>query len=408
MASTSWTRSRGRPFSHVFPYLLFALGVTFSSSAQEVAVPPPALLYNDDSSVDTNPIQDVILRELERQLSEEMIDHVVLTGSSSVGGVSADTILLSEFGIAEDRIYLSLVIQDAQTGGTVGGAAGWSALDIGLFNQVARLYREISPLLLLPGYTGSREERVPDPPTSEAPRLVGGLRFVSSQDGVVVRRPDGQLLGVTEDGELVAEHLVIGASDRLPLVLERPGFYSRSLTVEIDPQDRVHPIELPDLDRATRVATYLGWTPQQVLGLALGGRYYLQPDQSFFQLELLYHLQKDFQGAATGGTSHFDTRLAGGRYFLFDYSFWFRVSLEGAFGVIYTTFPGREVEAYVDPYVVPIALSLEANGRHVAVFARFETRFALSGGRAFFPRGIVEIPGQELPIFATLGVLSKW
>ncbi len=369
----------------------------------------PVLLYNDDPSVETKLIEDVVLRELERRLSEDQIEYLLLDEVSSTEDSPVETVLVSEFGIAEDRLYLSLTLRDSDTGATLAGAAGRSSLDIGLFNQVARLYGEINPRVAMEDSPVGDEAAEEEEPAEEAPTLVAGVRFLSPQDGVEVRRGgDGQLLGITDGGEVIADYLVLGASEELPLLLERPGFYPKEITVEVDPEDRSDPILLPPLDRATRVATYLGWSPQQVLGLSLGGRYYLQPDLSFLQLEVLYHLQRDFSVEATGSSSHFDTRLAGGRYLLLGYSSWFRVSLEAAAGLIYTSFPAKEIEAYVDPYVVPLALSLEANGSNVSVFARFETRFALSGAKAFFPRGVIEVPGQDLPIVATLGVLSKW
>ncbi|MFP4430003.1 MAG: hypothetical protein ACOCW6_03155 [Spirochaetota bacterium] len=407
MASTSWTRSRGLPFFHAFLHLSFALGITLSASSQELALPRPVLLYNDDPSVDTKPIEDVVLRELERRLSEDQIEYLVLDDGFSTEDTPAETILVSEFGIAEDRLYLFLTLRSFDTGATLGGAAGRFTVDIGLFNQVARLYEEINPRVALQSSPAGDETAAAEP-AEEGPSLVSAVRFVSPQDGVEVRRGgDGQLLGITDGGEVVTDYLVLGAGEELPLLLERRGFYPKEITVKLGPT-REDPIVLPALDRATRVATYLGWSPQQVLGLSLGARYYLQPDVSFLQLEALYHLQRDFNAESTGSSSHFDTRLAGGRYLLLGYSSWFRVSLEAAVGVIYTSFPAKELEAYIDPYVTPVALSLEANGSNVSVFARFETRFALSGAKAFFPPGVIEVPGQDLPIISTLGVLSKW
>ncbi len=411
MASTLWNRSRSRSYLPILLWLLFAGVIAVPVVAQaEVGILPPVFLYNDDPTLDTEPIRNVILRELGRQLSQDQVDYIVLGNNVSVENAAVELVIVPEVGIAEERLYLSLTIKDGTTAATVAGAAAQSALDVGFFNQVARLYRQVSPRILSNRgleTDGSMEDEDGEEETS-TPTLVAGLRFVGPQDGVLIRQPDGRLLGVTEDGEAVADYVVLGGRERLPLVLESRGFYSKEFTVELGPDRRGQAVELPSLDRASRVATYVAWSPQQVTGLALGGRYYLQPDLSFLQLEGHFHLQKDFTVEAAGSSSHLDGRIAGGRYVVFDYLSWFRASLEAAFGLIYTSFPGRDLDAYIDPYLVPLALSLEANGSNLSVFARFEARFALSGARGVFPRGIIEVPGQDLPVIATIGVLSKW
>ncbi len=410
MASTLWNRSRSQSCIAFLLWLLLAGVVAVPGAAEEhVGILPPVVLYNDDPNFDTDLIRDVIVRELGRQLSQDRVEYRVLLEGASAETSSVDAVIVPEVGIAEGRLYLSLTVMDSTTGATVAGAAARSAVDVGFFNEVARLYRQVKPQLVgdsLPGNDDGSADGGPEGPS--APSLVAGLRFFGPQDGVHIRRQDGRLLGITENGKAMVDYVVVGSSERLPLVLEKPGFYREELTVELDSGRRGDAIELPSLDRASRVATYAAWSPQQVVGLALGGRYYLQPDLSFAQFEGYFNLQKDFTVDGNGSSTHIDGRLSGGRYFLFGYSSWFRASLEAAFGLIYTSFPGREVEAYIDPYVTPLALALEANGSNLSVFARFESRFALSGPRAVFPKGIIEVPGQDLPVIATIGVLSKW
>ena len=402
MAFTSWNPSRSLLNAGFF--LLLALSALTAATTQEVSIRSPELLYSDDPGLDAEVLRDVILRELSRQLEEDGRSPEVLPRDAGLNDARTETVLVPEFGIAEGRLYLSLTVRTRDTGATVGGAAGQSALDVGVFNQVSRLYRSIRPSL---------EEAIAEagrPPAergSVAPEILTSLRLESPQDEVEVRRLGGEVLGVTENGVIEVDYLVLGPSDELPLRLSRRGFYPRELTIQVDP-DRGQTIELPALTRATRTATYLLWSPQQVLGLGLGGRYYLQPDLSFFQAEGVFNLQKDFDSDAGGSSTHVDARLSGGRYLLFDYASWFRFSLEAALGLIYSGFPGRDFDAYWDPYVTPLALSLEANGTHISIFARFESRFALGGSRAVFEPGFIEVSGQDLPIIATIGVLSKW
>jgi hypothetical protein len=324
-------------------------------------------------------------------LGIEAADLVLGPKATAVArAVDADLAITGSYRIEENRIVLELRVYDAKQDRLIASAVRSGRTGLAVANLVNEAVVDALSLV--------EPAAQPVPPELEA--RVHGFTLRSADEGAEIL-VGGRPIATVEQGRAV----VPTATGNIGLTVEtrKAGFQTRSQKVRV-PREAGETALRP-LWPETRWAVEAICTTGQVLGLGLGGRYYLQPDSLFVSGDNYFYIQDNFASEASA-VLHDDVRFLVGRYFFFGPYSPFRVGLAAGFGGIATFFPGSGASGAFDFYVSPANLWLEWNTRAWSVYWRVEGKYALDDSSDLLARGWLELRDMGPPM--SLGVVYKW
>lgn len=203
------------------------------------------------------------------------------------------------------------------------------------------------------------------------------VTVAASPDGTTISLPSGEVVGSVEDGSLDFPFTPYPVGARLLLTKEREGFHPDEEAIEL--ASPVNTFTLDPLWKLTRWAVDLHSTTGQIVGLGLGGRYYIDPDTWFVGVDGYYFSQLPVLDSLDP-VAHVDLGARTGRYVLLGYRSPFRFGLGVGAGVILTRIRGAERQLFTDVYLNLASIRVELNTRSWIFYARTDAKVALGIG----------------------------
>lgn len=228
----------------------------------------------------------------------------------------------------------------------------------------------------------------------EQPEIL--VTLLSEDEGAEIYIGQGQLAGTIGRGKLV---IGVPAGGTLEVEKRKNGYHPDREDFQLADQ----PVEIPlsPLRKIIRFGFELFYTSSQFLGFGAGFRWYVIPDYLMFRADQYSYFSADSAGTDSPSAFHGDFRLTLGSY-LFTPPWWrVRFGMASGFGIILSVLPGS---TYRDLYWEVIDLWLDLNWRRWAVFFRAEPKYALGLGNCILERGFLTGYGPQY----TIGWLLKW
>ena len=440
------------------------------------------LFLSTAQNEEANEIRSIIIGDLAREmeksgfaiipeqiwkakLSEEELSALELLQSSTAVQVAkridADVTLLGSIQIKNQYIILKMHGYDVIAGNLVFGREEREAVDIGIYNTVSSLSRELIDTLLAwaesqPGEVAlsqdetsvpgsevdiqrSRELKSPpkervlesEAPSSEKPHEAPAqgrgelaelevepvaleqppnredaevrVTLLSNDEGAQVYLGPDQRLGTIENGKLDIE---VPANTKLEIETTKPGYHKNREYFEVNNQSME--IRLDPLLKQTRFGFELFYTSSQFLGIGAGFRIYAVPDYIMFRADDYIYFSVSSGGDDSPPAFHNDFRIQFGSYLFTPPSRRLRFGGATGFGAIFSVLGKSNTQSenstYFDFYWDVIDLWLDINWPKGAVIFRVETKYALGLGACLLERGFVSKHGPQF----TVGWLLKF
>ena len=400
------------------------------------------------------------------KLSQEQLSSLELLPSSAAvqaaARVDADIALIGSIRIENRDIILRIRGYEVVTGNLVFSREEREAVDIGIYNTVSSLSRELIDTLLewagsQPGDSsasrsatsegGSEPDRQrsrdsttyptqgvleSEAPPGDDPNLSPGqqagelaqeqlraepaaleqppdraeakvrLTLLSYDEGAQVYLRADQRLGTIENGKLVIE---VPANTQLAIETTKPGYHSNREYFEVS--DQSAEFRLGPLLKETRFGFELFSTSSQFLGIGAGFRFYIVPDYIMFKADDYIYFSVDAGGDDSPSAFHNDFRIQFGSYLFSPPSRRVRFGAATGIGVILSVLgkssSQSENSTFYDVYWDLVDLWVDYNWQKAAVFFKVETKYALGWGNCLLEPGFVAKHGPQF----TIGWLLK-
>ena len=305
--------------------------------------------------------------------------------------VDADVAATGLYRIDDGRAVVEIKFYDVEQGQLIAAIVRSGRAGLAVYNLVSDAMLEAAPVLTEWLETAELDESRPD-------SRVTMLNLLSPDEGAEVLVAGRQVTTIREGRGVVA---TVTADPDVEVETRKPGFHARAQRVSVSSSDPAG-ARLRPMAAETRWAAEALYTSGQLVGVGLGGRYYITPDRLFLSGDTYIYVQTGFSGDSP--VFHDDLRFLAGRYlFLGPYSP-VRVGFAAGFGGIITVPSNRDAGGGLDLYLSPANLWVEWNRRQWSLFGRLEGKYAV--GTDFLARGWLEVGEGGPPV--TLGVVYKW
>jgi hypothetical protein len=306
--------------------------------------------------------------------------------------IGADLGVAGFYRVQDGKILLDVKGYDVAQKRLVSGVLKSGRIGISIYNLINDAIGEMLPAI--------REEVVPPSiVVRQRDQRLREIRLESPDEGMEIYMAGETLLGKIEAGVLTFPSY---AGAVLEFETKKEGFHDRTYTLAVD-QEHTH-FNLQELRKRTRWASEIIYTAGQTLGVGLGMRYYLEPDQLFLSLEDYYYLQY-VPIADSRPVHHDDLRTLIGSYLLTGPYSSFRMGISSGFGVIFTGFSAPDMPCFTD-YYLNFNLWFEWNLSGWILYFRLEGKYGLGLGQYLLGQRWLssEIWGPPFSI----GVVKKW
>jgi hypothetical protein len=431
-------------------------------------------LYASDSE-EAGEIRSIVTtdltRELEKQgfsilseqtwrakLSQEELSSLERIGSSSAVQLAeraeAAIALVGSIEVERNDIVIRIQAYDVLTNNLIFTRIEKESKDIGIYNKVNSLSRELIDTLLMwsesqPDEIGrlQSETSVPEgtldeqqlrettPPETErilepeAPAPGVGepagaemkpgfavneqapvqeeakirVTFLSDDEGAEVYLGPDKQAGIIQNGKLVVE---VPANTTLAIETKKPGY--RVNREKFDLRDQSVEIRLHPLVKTTRFGFELFSTSSQFLGIGAGFRFYVVPDFVLLRADNYFYFSTGSDDHDAPSAFHDDFRLQVGAYLFTPPNRRLRFGMATGIGIILSVLGESTTRSsslsYFDFYWDLINLWLDFNWDKWAVFCRVETKYALGIGTGLLEPGLLADYGPQF----TVGWLRKF
>jgi hypothetical protein len=467
-----------------------AIAVVFMFMALSLAGAPPdeqvnrVCLFLLAETEEANEIRSIVIEELTREMEkwgfaivpeqtwraklsqEESSSLELLQGSAAVQlaeRVEADIALVGSIQIEGQDIIFRIRGYDVTTNTLVFSREAREAKNIGIYNTVGSLSKDLIDTLLAwaesqPGETalsqsetsvresepgGERSRELTSPPRervlesethpsgepNQAPiqdedalaenemkvesvvleqppdRKDARVRItlLSNDEGAQVYLGPVQRLGTIENGKLVVE---VPANIQLTIETTKPGYYTNREYFEVN--DQSAEIRLLTLFKKTRIGFELFSTSSQLLGIGAGFRLYVIPDYIMFKADDYIYFSISSGGDDSPSAFHNDFRVQFGSYLFSPPSRFVRFGVATGIGIILSALgkSGTQSEnsTFYDFYWDMVDLWIDFNWHKGAVFFEVETKYALGLGVSLLEPGFLTKYGPQF----TVGWLRKF
>jgi len=482
------------PCSHVFlerSVKYGAITVVFVLIALSLSGVPPdqqvnriCLFLLAAKTEEANEIRSIVIEELTREmekrgfaiipeqtwrakLSQEELSSLELFQSSAAvplaERVEADIALIGSVQIEGQDIILKIRGYDVITSNLVFSREEREAKNIGIYNTVSSLSKELIDTLLgwVESQRGkialsqsetsvheseldeqrSRELIIPptervlesEAPPSEEPNeapIQGSGEFaeeemkaepvvleqtpdqkevkvrvtlLSNDEGAQVYLGPDQRLGTIENGKLVIE---VPANMQLAIETKKPGYHVNREYFEVS--DQSAELRLRPLFKKTRFGFELFSTSSQFLGIGAGFRLYVVPDYIMFRADDYIYFSINSGGDDSPPAFHNDFRIQFASYLFAPPSRRLRFGVATGIGIILSTLGKSNTQSqnstFYDFYWDVVDLWLDFNWHKGAVFFKVETKYALGLGVCLLEPGFLTKYGPQF----TVGWLMKF
>jgi len=464
--------------------LVFLLtAVSLSGTPPDQQVNGTCLLLLATETEEENEIRSIVIEELTRELgkwgftiipeqtwraklSQEELSSLELLQSSAVvplaERVEADIALVGSIQIENQVIAIRIRGYDVIVSNLVFSREEREAKNIGIYNTVSSLSRELIDTLLRwaelqPGKIAlsqsetsvheseldeQRSRELKSPPTekgfeSEAPsgeepnkapiqdegevaedelkvepvileqtadRKDAKVRItlLSNDEGAWVYLGPDQRLGTIENGMLVIE---IPANTQLSIETTKPGYHINREYFEVNNQSAE--IRLRPLSKRTRFGFELFSTSSQLLGIGAGFRLYIVPDYIMFRADDYIYFSISSEGDDSASAFHNDFRIQFGSYLFTPPGQRVRFGVATGIGIILSTLAKSDTKSgnstFCDFYWDVVDLWIDLNWHKGAVFFKVDTKYALGLGACLLEPGFLTKYGPQY----TVGWLMK-
>ncbi len=464
----------------VITVLFVLVAVSLSGAPSDQQTNRVCLFLSAAQTEEANAIRSILIVELTREMEkqgfsiipeqawraklskEELSSLELLQGSVAVQlaeQVEADIALIGSIQVEGQDIILRIRGYDVLTSSLVFNKEERESKNIGIYNKVSSLTRELIDTLLgwaesqpteialsqseisvLEGELDeqrSREmispqtERVlePEAQPSEEPTPDEGepaeeemktepyipeqspeqeevkirVTLLSNDEGAQVYLGPDQRAGTINNGKVVIE---VPANTRLAIETKKPGYHVNREYFELT--DQSVEIRLRPLFKITRFGFELFSTSSQFLGIGAGFRLYVVPDYILFRADDYIYFSIGSEGDDSPSAFHNDFRIQFGSYLFTPPGRRVRFGVATGVGIILsvlgesTTQQGNST--FFDFYWNVIDLWLDFNWDKGAVFFKVETKYALGLGVCLLEPGFLTNYGLQF----TVGWLRKF
>jgi hypothetical protein len=468
-----------------------AITVVFVIIAVSLSATPPDQQVNRicmflfaTETEEANEIRSIVIEELTREmekrgftiipeqtwrakLSQEELSSLELLQSSAAVRLAerleADIALIGTIQIESQVIIIGIRGYDVKTGTLIFSREEREAKNIGIYNTVSSLSKELIDTLL--GWAESKSDKIalsrsetsvhereldeqrsreltsppqetvleseapPSEEPIEAPIQEGSelaeeemkvepdvleqppgrkdakvrITLLSTDEGAQVYLGPDQWLGTIEDGKLVIE---VPANTQLAIETTKPGYHINREYFAVNNQSAE--IRLRPLFRRTRFGFELFSTSSQFLGIGAGFRLYIVPDYIMFKADDYIYFSIGSGGDDSTSAFHNDFRIQFGSYLFSPPNQRIRFGVATGIGIILSMLGKSNTQSenstFYDFYWDVVDLWLDFNWHKGAVFFKVETKYALGLGVCLLEPGFLAKHGLQF----TVGWLMKF
>ncbi|NBC29223.1 MAG: hypothetical protein GVY29_04435 [Spirochaetes bacterium] len=339
----------------------------------------------------------VAVEEERRVLSAEGSDPEQVPSEQRVTRVlagldfrDASVVAAAFYLLQGDVLVIQFVLYDPVVETVLGGVLTRARSGLTLFTAVEEAVAEFEPSIERYVAGGYQYE----PP----PGIVQRITIHGPQEGAEIYLI-GEQVGRISGGELVVPYTQFEVGTTLPVEVRKEGYHDFS---------RAFPLEEPEIDLQaprlfpkTRFDAHVRWSFGLTTGFGVGTRVHINPDQLYAGIEHHRTVQTATPQDAT--VRHVDYNLRVGRYIVFPYSSFLRVSVATGLGFVLTDVEGERLREYVDTYVIVGDPTVELSVGRVRFFGRLDLRYALGVGYNLLGRAWIRTPYGLPPISAGVG-----
>jgi hypothetical protein len=298
--------------------------------------------------------------------------------------------------LREDQLVMNIKIYDSETGRVVAGTFSASRVGVTLNNRINEAIDQLTPQLerfLQPAQ---------DKPQDISP-FVLEVTLLSPDEGMEISIAGVEAGGRIRDGRLTLPFIPYPVGSKLLIRKTKAGYHDAEETVALT-KPRTEAALRP-LVPQTRYTLNATWTTGQLLGLGIGMRYYLKPDDRFLGVENYSYLQRN-PNPGSVSVPHNDLGVCFGQYLFFRPDSPIRFGLAAGLGLIVTTLSSPDTSWHTDFYLTLASPWVEWNYRSWLVYLRADARYVLDIGPNLIGGDWFAARGSGPPL--TLGVARKW
>lgn len=317
--------------------------------------------------------------------------------SQILGGVDsgdANVVIGVFFLSADNQLFVQFVLYDAQVDTVLGGVLTRSRQGLTVFAGVQSALGDFEAVIqrfVAGGYFAEEPEG-----------LVESITVTGAAEGAEILFVD-RVVGRVQQGEMLVPYVQYAIGTPIRVVASKPGYHQIEQLRDLE--DRIVVLDLPSMERETRVDIGARWTTSMARGAGLAARFHLNPDILFLSFEH-YRMFEPAPAANARSVYRYDYNLSVGRYVLFGYRSPVRLHLGLGAGVIVSDIDGLDGRDYADWYLLAGDPTVELNLGRAALFARPDLRYALGVG--YNTLGRVWIRSLEGTVPLTLGARLSW
>ncbi len=299
----------------------------------------------------------------------------------------ADYVLRPFLDVRGRRVTVVAGVYEVATGAFVSGSIRQGRADITFVENAREMSEELGPSVLR-----AHEVRLAGDPPGLPDTLVS-LEFTGGEEGARVVLGDDFEIGSIAAGRVRAPFFPVPVGTAVDVRVEKEDHYPERFEFEVDRSEMS--VELPRLRPHRRWEWSARYRPQRIFAGGAGLRYFPEPGELFVGGNAVFSLFPDFRNRTLSFYS-IDFDLRAGTYFFRPVTSTIRMGASLGAGSQFTMIatPGGwrdgdlPPQLFVDPFVMPVSLFVEANFNRLAPFIELDMQYGFGHAIAFLEPGL--------------------
>ena len=306
---------------------------------------------------------------------------------NAAAGANADYVLRPFLDVRGRRVTVVASVYEVATGAFVSGSIRQGRADITFVENAREMSGELAPSV-----RRAHEVRLAGEPPA-LPETLVSLEFTGGEEGARVVLGDDLEIGTIAAGRVRAPFFPVPVGTAVDVRVEKEDHYPERFEFEVDRAEMI--VELPRLRPHRRWEWSARYRPQRIFAGGAGIRYYVEPGELFAGGNAVLSLFPDFRNR-TLSFYNIDLDLRAGTYLFRPVTSTIRMGASLGAGSQFTMIatPGGwrdgdlPPQLFVDPFVMPVSLFVEANLGRIAPFIELDVQYGFDHAIAFLEPGL--------------------